>query len=231
MKQTSAPKRAAPQSDASPETPANKMAKPSFGGNQTRAQECVICQRPRDREQRGRACPTCQSIMRGQGQRSIEVVLAQKDLCKNVREQSLDAKPIDNPDDGEQQAQIDQIEKLLKNLKRLKRMRPFTWLDAFIGLEVKQSQNGIACSEHGLGECRGRHAEKKYWAVARSNSTILHCIESLSFRHACSSIVANFCHCCAVLFGALFQHIDLSLRFMFDAYTGILTDTCWEPIE
>lgn len=122
VKQTSAPKRAAPGSDASPETPDNKMAKPYFGGNQTRAQECVICERPRDRGQPGRACPTCQSIMRGRGQRSIEVVLADKDLCKVIREQSLEAKPIDNPDDSDPQVQIDQIEKLLKNLKRLKRM-------------------------------------------------------------------------------------------------------------
>jgi hypothetical protein len=60
--------------------------------------------------------------MRGRGQRSIEVVLADKDLCKVIREQSLEAKPMDNPDDSDPQVQIDQIEKLLKNLKRLKRM-------------------------------------------------------------------------------------------------------------
>jgi hypothetical protein len=79
----------------------------------------------------------------------------------------------------------------------------FTWLDAFLGLEVKQSQNGIACNEHGSGNAVDDKLRKMIGQ--RQDPTELSCIES--FRHACLSIPATLCHC-DFLFGAVFQQVS-----------------------
>lgn len=113
-------KRARAVQDTEAETPAKKPSTTAegFGGSQCKAKACVICHRPRERAQRGRACPTCLVEMRGMGVRSIAVVLEKEALCKDIAEKSLATKPIDQPSD-KRKAIISRMEKLLQDLRSM----------------------------------------------------------------------------------------------------------------
>jgi len=82
-------------------TPAGKSDKKTkknmpegCGGVTAKALSCVICERPREMDQRGQACPTCQNIMRSSHKiRSIPLVLKDDTLKQTIAVQSLKQKP------------------------------------------------------------------------------------------------------------------------------------------
>ena len=108
--------------DTEPETPAGKKKKippPGCGGAHKKALTCQICTRPRERDQRGSACPTCQKVMREKNCRSIPKVLADPEKCEEIRNESLKLRPLSSPDDKDVRDKISKIEKHLASLKSL----------------------------------------------------------------------------------------------------------------
>ncbi len=103
------------------ETPPAKKFRPAgCGGSTKKATSCVVCSRPRTFDQRGAGCPICLKKMREQGVRSLQVVLSDQSLKQNIRDLSLEAKPLEDQEEP-LKSQISKMESLLKNLKRLAR--------------------------------------------------------------------------------------------------------------
>ena len=126
-KETPPPKAAsgsAQPAKADLETPTNKKKKllpKGYGGHTHKADECVVCQRPREETQKGRACPTCQKIMRIKKNRSIDGVLADAELLAEIKEQSLKEKPLEDPNKDLRKT-VEKLEKALSDLKRRRKM-------------------------------------------------------------------------------------------------------------
>ena len=88
-----------------------------MSGTQRRALECVVCSRPRESDQRGKACPTCQNVMRQLNARSIPAVLADESLQSKISQESLAAKPIPHHH-ADMRNKLASMERMLRDLKR-----------------------------------------------------------------------------------------------------------------
>lgn len=116
-------KKTHPKRQGGLETPEkDKEKKPlpeGCGGRTQRTLECVLCQRPRDKAQRGAGCPTCLNLMRKKGERSIQKVLSDSALHEQIRGESLKEKPLEDPDKDLK----DTVAKLERAVELLKRRR------------------------------------------------------------------------------------------------------------
>lgn len=96
-----------------------KVLPAGCGGKTSKAQDCCLCHRPRQPDQRGSACPTCLRKMRECGERSISKVLGQEDLLTKIRSESLAANPLPKANAGEHvQRKISKVEKLLLEIQQ-----------------------------------------------------------------------------------------------------------------
>ena len=107
-------------------TPAGKSEKKTkkdmpegCGGVTAKALSCVICERPREMDQRGQACPTCQNVMRSSHKiRSIPLVLKDDSLKQSIAIQSLKQKPSREPKVSQNMSRkLADMEKLLQELQ------------------------------------------------------------------------------------------------------------------
>lgn len=96
-----------------------KVCPDGMGGSQVKAAACAVCERPRESDQRGKACATCNQLMRRYGERSIPKVLANSELRNKIHKESLEQKPLNNdPDDVDLREKVAKLERLVKDLKR-----------------------------------------------------------------------------------------------------------------
>ena len=95
--------------------PPKKPRPEGCGGKTQRAESCIICERPRTKDQRGSACPTCLNRMRAHNTRSIQAVLSNSNLHEEIKDESLKEKPC-------RVIQPEEIQKTRVNLEKLSRV-------------------------------------------------------------------------------------------------------------
>lgn len=100
--------------------PPKKPRPEGCGGKTQRAESCIICERPRTKDQRGSACPTCLNRMRAHNTRSIQAVLSNSNLHEEIKGESLKEKPFRVTQPEEMQKTLAKLEKLSSVLDGLK---------------------------------------------------------------------------------------------------------------
>lgn len=99
--------------------PPKKPRPQGCGGKTQRAESCIICERPRTKDQRGSACPTCLNKMRAHNTRSIQAVLSNSNLHEEIKGESLKEKPCRATQPEEMQKTLSKLEKLSSVLESL----------------------------------------------------------------------------------------------------------------
>ena len=117
------PEKKKPRQEPSEESPSPPSG---FGGKQIRAEGCLCCECPRQKDQRGRLCPSCMLFCKKiLGHQRIDELMGDKNAVIEVRSLTLEQRSnqkIDTGDKGANKDLMERLEKIFKKLPRLEKL-------------------------------------------------------------------------------------------------------------
>ena len=117
-----------PEKKKARQAPSEESLSPpsGFGGKQIRAEGCLCCECPRQKDQRGRLCPSCMLFCKKVlGHQRIDELMGDKDAVIEVRSLTLEqrgSKKIDTGDNGISKDLMERLEKIFKKIPKLEKL-------------------------------------------------------------------------------------------------------------